>query len=473
MERLSRQSERLILDAVSDVVGHVSEGLDPTDAVVKVAAERDLSPNFVNLVVCGYNVGATNHHRESSTSILDKMATFPLAKLEEAMLRLYPKVTEESVKAAAAASVVSDEYGRRPDKVNRYIDQDRAELFKAATAVFEKTAEAAGNMVFEKKVDRSNHILAKKAEVERSRHNAALAKESFIATLGALADHVKMARMTEPERRRLLYVADDRFGDVGKSAVAYALARADNVHKRAPEQFEAKVAAYTATKFETLPIFASAINWNAAPYSLLERCVKAAEKASETRQQHNSFVATTAKDITKMFPTKEAEAVRPTSVLMPSTKEVQATYGGPFLGSLMGNIGARVAPRPTTNLVDSAAEDLDDPEHNEEMRQIRVRAMLQDFLNNDEVLAGYEPDEVFEAFNELSAIAPRVAEQPAAMRSLLRQRLTTGAMQPFEANEVASLEKTLKQTQAPATGTPFSQKASSNVLRKSNSVLMG
>lgn len=477
MDRLSSQSERLILDSVTDVVSHVSGGMDPTDAVVKVAEERELSPNFVNLVVCGYNVGATNHHRESSSSILDKMAAFPLARLEEAMLRLYPKVTEESVKAAAAAGVISAEYSRRPDKVTKYDAQDKANLFKAAAAVFEKAASKSPGLTFEKKVDRCNHILAKKAEVERSRHTAAIAKEEFIAALGALADHVQVTKMAGHDVDRLMFAAGQEFGDVGKYVVAYAVNRAGNVHKRQPDKFREKVAEMVQAKV-TVPVYSQAVRWNAAPYSLVASCVKAAERSRKLANEHNDFVAVTVKNITKMFPEKAAEESRPRSVLdVGQNKEGKTVSGGFFSGLATGAVmrgggmaANSAAPKATGDLVDSAAASLDDPDHNEELRQIRVRAMLQDFLNNDEVLAGYDPEEVFDAFNEISSIAPRVAEQPAAVRALLRQRMSTGALQPFETNEIATLEKTLKQTQAPASD--FSTKAS-NVLRRTRSVILG
>ena len=92
-------------------------------------------------------------------------------------------------------------------------------------------------------------------------------------------------------------------------------------------------------------------------------------------------------------------------------------------------------------------DDLGDPAHEQQLRQIQTQAMLQDLMSNDEVISGYEPDTVTEAFNEISESMPRASNRAAFMRPLLRKRLTQGAMEPFEAAEMANIEKTLGQSE--------------------------
>ena len=64
-QQLSKKAEKTILAAVQEVVDHVSDGLNPTEAVTKVAQDRKLGRDFVNLVCTGYNTGATNFQRET------------------------------------------------------------------------------------------------------------------------------------------------------------------------------------------------------------------------------------------------------------------------------------------------------------------------------------------------------------------------------------------------------------------------
>ena len=108
MKTLSKEAETLILDAIQDVCGYVSEGSQPTEAVVKTAAARDLPPNFIRLVCQGYNTGATTYQREKSASVLDKLADFPLADTEQAVMELYPEKPKTDAEKKAS-SILSSE----------------------------------------------------------------------------------------------------------------------------------------------------------------------------------------------------------------------------------------------------------------------------------------------------------------------------------------------------------------------------
>jgi hypothetical protein len=71
--------------------------------------------------------------------------------------------------------------------------------------------------------------------------------------------------------------------------------------------------------------------------------------------------------------------------------------------------------------------------------------MLNDFLSNDPVLSGYGRDEVLNAFNQVSQLAPHAARQPAVMRGLLRRMLQQeGVLETHEAGQVGQMEKMLK-----------------------------
>jgi hypothetical protein len=74
--------------------------------------------------------------------------------------------------------------------------------------------------------------------------------------------------------------------------------------------------------------------------------------------------------------------------------------------------------------------------------------MIQDFMLNDEVISGYDPDEVISAYNEISELSPRSSVQPAIIRPLLRKHLTQGAIEPFEAAEMADIETKLMKNQS-------------------------
>ena len=125
---------------------------------------------------------------------------------------------------------------------------------------------------------------------------------------------------------------------------------------------------------------------------------------------------------------------------------------------ISGALGGAIASRgeaigqlkPKSELIQDDVNELNDPLHTDELRQIQARTMLSDFMANDEVIAGHHPDQVTKAYNEIASLSPRAAIQPAIMRPLLRKRLTAGSVEPFEAEQMANIEKTIRQTEHPS-----------------------
>ncbi len=80
------------------------------------------------------------------------------------------------------------------------------------------------------------------------------------------------------------------------------------------------------------------------------------------------------------------------------------------------------------------------------MRKIKAHSMLNSMLTDpDSPISGHDPDDVIGAYNEISQLAPRAAEQPAAVKPLLARRLQ-GNVQPFEAKEITDIEKGITAT---------------------------
>jgi hypothetical protein len=118
----------------------------------------------------------------------------------------------------------------------------------------------------------------------------------------------------------------------------------------------------------------------------------------------------------------------------------------PAVGAMLGSMLSRsIGEMPETQeqLVNRAVDDLNDPEHENEMRKIRAQTMLTGMLTDpDDSISSHDPDRVLTAFNEISQMAPRSADQPGVLRPLLRRRLT-GHTEPFEAKEITDIEQGL------------------------------
>jgi len=81
--------------------------------------------------------------------------------------------------------------------------------------------------------------------------------------------------------------------------------------------------------------------------------------------------------------------------------------------------------------------------------------MLHDLLANDEVVSGYDPFEVTNAYNNLSQIAPRTAQHPLAVQAMLRKQLSQGSLDPFEVEQAIKMEGQLSKLNGGSGGSDF------------------
>jgi len=96
------------------------------------------------------------------------------------------------------------------------------------------------------------------------------------------------------------------------------------------------------------------------------------------------------------------------------------------------------------NALAGAVMDFEDPDHRDAMRQVKIQAMLNDFLTNDEILAERDPDEVLDYFNQIQDLHPEIAVHPAMMRAWLRQAVEQGGLPAFEAGSIVQQGKSLE-----------------------------
>ena len=131
---------------------------------------------------------------------------------------------------------------------------------------------------------------------------------------------------------------------------------------------------------------------------------------------------------------------------------VLGALAGPTVGGMVGSqLGKALSPTTDEGLKEETLGELFDPGHEAELTKIRTQAMLSDFMSNDPVISTYDPDEVAGVYNQVVQMAPRSAQQPAVMRGLIRKMLQQqDAMEPFEADQVAKIEKTMKDIAEPS-----------------------
>ncbi len=147
--------------------------------------------------------------------------------------------------------------------------------------------------------------------------------------------------------------------------------------------------------------------------------------------------------------------------------EKSAFLNTPAAGAAIGTMLARTVgnvPKTKDDLVTDAWLDLEDPEHANELRKIRARAMLTNLMTDpDDPISGHDPETVMNAYNEISTATPRLAENAATLRPALRKRLE-GRQEPFEVKEMLDTEKAIAQSRTPTPNTNIMGEGPSGLL---------
>lgn len=446
---MNKEAEDRLLGAVKEAVAWVEDGVDPTEAVIKTARALDLNPEMTTLLVHAYNTGRMTYQREKcSGNVLCKMAEFPVARLEDVLKALWPP---EPKKAAKKASVDLSCYDRPPTIEPRSEVRLRE---KVAAAPLPRLPQSSKMPVGDESIKMSKawgkiERLRKKAD--DARYRAKLARDRYLAAMGKLADYFKTAH-PRASFAEVEYNAQLLFGEPAKHAMDYVYLRNRMREKRAGNQ----------------PPPARPIDPAAPPYSLVREAIERGREVLACQREHQRVVKEAQSEFKETLrPFAPGKNTSPPSSSGPASgsflegRRFFSKRAGLFSSVLTGSTAAMVGglargakPPSKTDLMQDAAIELSDAEHENELRKIEAQTMLQDLLTNDEVLSSYDPDEVLQAYNEIVALSPRLATQPAVIRPMLRKRMTQGAYEPFDVQQLADIEKAVATAETPSGAVP-------------------
>jgi len=439
MTQFGKEAEDRLLRCVRDVQAYIVDGDSPDDSIIKVAQEQQLHPDMLPLLVQAVNVGRQSYQREkySGQGVLEQLAEFPLARIEVVKAALYP-AKPSSPSAVLKASAVSQEYAAPPKPVFSY---QKAATEKLASAKLPDSyfAQPAPGYQGDPKTKIARMQAAKQKiarEIENAKTAEIAARDLFLASLSRVADYFKQASYDRLPLAEVEWNALRLYGPLAGDVINYVAARNQTKEARASGP----------------PRLARPVSQSDLPYAAIGAAIAAAEKYAAARQ-HTAHMegAATEKIAQVMRPFAEHFPTTPTSVLGSQRQNKAASGLSTMLASGIGSgLGTQfresMQPKSTPDLVSDIGLELDDPQHNDELKGIEAKAMLNDLLANDEVISGFDPQEVSEAYNEITQLSPSSATQPALMRPLLRKRLTAGSVEPFEAQQLADIEKTVRQT---------------------------
>lgn len=428
---LSRSDEQRLLRNVQ----HLSDTLDSdtdltaTQAAEKIAAENGYGPDMIRLLCRSYNTGATLYQREANRGVLAKHASFDLADAETVIERLYQSPAKQASDAVLPGA-------NELSKLLAYAAPARAprmEIVKQAGDPSPYLYDPAERAL------RSEQARLKSA-VDASRSAVYQARDRFYASVGQLGDYFKRAsherEFSYPEVR---FVAESKYGQSGLAALDVIADRNGYTVKTASAPRKA-------------------VDWEQAPFSLLQEFLKAASAWAREQIEHKDLVKSSQEHLTtavRKLPSVCTEEPSQ-SVLAGTSRDKQANQKRAdlmttLLASDMLRRSVSGSPKTPNSARQDALNTLSDPDHDDKLSEIETQTLLSGFLNNDEVISGYHPDDVTRGFNELSSLAPTAARQKTVMRPMLRKWLAQGGnVDTFEAADFAKTEKVLQDNVAPS-----------------------
>lgn len=492
---LDRKDEQRLLDAVKTATSLVEDGLSPDAAVEKVARDSGFGPGEIRLLGHAFNTGRQVSQWKEPGGILDKLAEFPLCDPDVVVGNVYGRQPTKE-----AAQVVDSCYNRPPvadapplSKAASYkipsnppkpYAPDPAEALDVAYGKIQRAKQAA---------EEGRRLVS--AETDRLRATVAglvgyFKQASYNRLPFATVEHAARA-YCGPDASRLLDVVyaqarikEARAGDACpvfktpvdtaaypfpaiKSAVdaGVAIARlradAEALTKKAEAAKTEELRPFTGAGKPQRPAAGTtekaAVGWLSEVGAIATGDILA-HKATHPEVEEDPYGDVEALDAGLNSIRAQAGRRRLVKAAFLNTPAVGAAVGT-MLGRTIGSV-----PKSKDDMVDDAWMELEDPEHYNELRKIRAHATLSQLLTDpDDPISGHDPHKVLNAYNEIAAATPRVAENVATLRPILRKRLESH-QEPFEAKEMLDIEKGLAASKLPTPNTSIMSESPEKLL---------
>jgi hypothetical protein len=203
-----------------------------------------------------------------------------------------------------------------------------------------------------------------------------------------------------------------------------------------------------------------AVDGSRAPYSLVTEIVNGAKAHSTAFNKAAEFEKSASALELKLHRALAAEsptplAPDPSLSLLRRLHGEKRAFGGPIAGTLMTgaqlglgatagqSILSKISPKTDAKLKSDAMEAMSDPGHEAQLRSIRAQAALHGILNGP-YFEGEDPVKVTELFNNLTRLAPRMADQPLLLESAMRRLAAQGNADPHDLDQLLGIETKIK-----------------------------
>lgn len=430
MNTLTRGQEQKIIEAAEAVVDLVNQGSHPNDALFKIASEASLTPDFVRRLAEVFNTSRILAHFK--TAAPEKRADeFPLADAGAVLRRMYPKHVEpDGVKAARCNC--NSHWFNPPPNFNNVCKLEKTAL----TAInLEPTYTAYDVNLLIKRAKR--HIASLQRSLDVATNDADYCKEMLRRSVVKAAahfcsfDHIPFETVESGVLSKYGHSAKPLMNAI------YIACRGKQCGEKRGEAFNTE----------------HLIERDSEPYASIDEAVrhasewcKSAGEVYNLRDELKYFKSRFSSSIKKFADLNRPKPPFIFEGIKESVGWLPAVASTTFIGSKLNEM-MRSDENPVK--FEQDVQQAVDPEQDAQIRAARVKAMLNELMTTDPVISGYDPEQVLAAYNEISQMTPRVAEQPAILRGMLSRRLEIGRTEPFEAEQAINAETGLQRMETP------------------------
>jgi hypothetical protein len=397
-KQITPENKERLMTLVNKVANYVREGVEPTDALTKAAAEGDYPSDYILRAAEAYNGAAHLSHFKAAARD-ERGNSFPLADGYEATRRVMEKA------AQLQTNVQHDEFAYLKESKS-YFDVSVEDDFLFA----EKQASAP-----------TLNKLMKQASMLENKEKLAIANaqlaysnacESLARSIEAF--HSKTANATEHRRA---YWAKELLERHGKKALD-VISLATRVTGAECE----KIAS------QTVGIYSLGVEYIDDLDSIVRNYKQSMLFGEKLAQAEcDSYINKLERD--RLM--NDLAGVKKAKFLFDITDEANNLFTGKDLDHKA--------------IEQDALNSIVDPSYLSESTNINKALMVHKLLNTDEIISKHPAEEIDQALNEIYAIAPTAAQYEPLMRAMLRKRLETGEqIDDFSLNQMIAMDEKMR-----------------------------
>ena len=457
IKKISPEKEEQLIGNVKEAIALANDGLDPSDAVAKVASANDYNLDFTKRMVTMFNTSKTLSYFSKEAGQA-RAADFETADIDKVVEAIAPVE-----KSAIISEIISGK---------DFMSIHTNALEKAASEQPKLEAYATD---ISPTVQRASAMRGRlRNKVAEAKLNLAQAKDRQFESFDKAASYFRepnSASFSEVETK--MRGAYKEAGEALMSSVWGFLGNWQTREKRGSHSERIQI-----------------IDNNLHPYAELHEAFDASEKVAEAykivcaaEKELEDYSKKYAETINELYKSsedntlyiesdEEDEVVNEEEIdngveeeadpedteddvdgfQYQITVEDDSTKESSFADFMLGD-----APSPGAtpskdssggafNLGDTTVNSVYN-QHNREMQRMDAVNMLQDLMVQDNIISAYEPDEVLYAYNEIARFAPSTMNQPAVLRGYLRKFLESSTdpgvrgLEGFDVEQLAKINK--------------------------------